>query len=323
MISQNQRSARAALDTARATMARLDSARHPEDAAADIIEGWRATETAVRELLGGSSLEGQALVREARARNLLTLEQTHALLQFLAAHDRLRQPGYQVTSADIASARVGFREIEAAVSEPVADLPPHRVTPRASEPTLVPPDTPRKRSRAMIVALTIAAGVVVGVLTWWMTGMRGDPNAKGIAAYRAGQREAALGEFQRAAQENPQDATPHIYLGRMAREANDLPTAARELQAAIRLEPNNASAQREMASYLFATRQFELARRFYQRAIELDPSDRSAQGFLGCTLAQMGQAEAAARFLNRAGSGPWSGCATRMTPPPLPAAPAP
>ena len=314
MISQNQRSARAALDTARGTMARLDSARHPEDAAADIIEGWRASETALRELLGGSSLEGQALVKEARARDLLTLEQTHSLLQFLASYERVKRGGYEVTSADIAAARVGFREMESAVSEPqVRPAVAAEPTPRSSGPTVVPPASDQRFS-PLLIGSVIAGVLVVGGLAWWLLASRGPDAAinRGIEHYAGGRREAALGEFQKAAQEYPDAALPHVYLGRIARESGDLPTAARELQRAVQLEPRNAAAQREMGAYLLATGQYELARRFYVRAVELDPDDRSAQGYLGCTLALLGQADAAARFLNRAGPGAWSTCASRV-----------
>ena len=317
MISQNQRSARAALDTARGTMARLDSARHPEDAAADIIEGWRAAETALRELLGGSSLEGQALVKETRARDQLTLEQTHSLLQFLAAYERAKRPGYEVNSGDIAAARVGFREMEVAVSEPVAPAE-LRPTPRASEPTMVPPATTGKRISPMLMAAAvILAAALIGGAAWFMLRSRGPDSAvrEGVEAYTAGRREAAVGAFQRAASDYPEAAMPHVYLGRIARESGDLPLAARELQTAVRLEPNSPAAQREMGAYLLATGNHELARRFYTRAVELDPEDKSAQGYLGCTLALLGQAEAANRFLNRAGPGAWSTCANRVGPP--------
>jgi tetratricopeptide (TPR) repeat protein len=318
LISQNQRAARAALESARGTMARLDSARHPEDAAADIIEGWRSSETALRELLDGSSLEGQALIREARQRNLLTLDQTHSLLQFLSAYERAQQSGYEVTSADIAAARVGFREMENAVSEPLSGVANPTPAPRGSGPTLVPPPPERGVSRTTIATVAVVSALVLGALAWWIFADRG-PDAlveRGVEHYQGGRREAAVGVFQEAAQKYPESAMPHVYLGRMAREAGDMQTAARELEAAVKLEPGNATAQREMGAYLLQTGNLELARRFYVRAVELDPDDRSAQGYLGCTLALMGQSEAAARFLNRAGPGAWSTCASRVTPAP-------
>lgn len=319
METANQRSARAALETARPTMARLDSSRHPEDAAADIVEGWRATETALRELLGGSSLEGQALVREVRQRNLLTLEQGHAVLQFLAAYDRVKRGAYSVTSADIAAARVGFREVEAATfgdtRPPVTEVEAARRS--SAGITEVPPARTRRWSPGLIAALVIGIGAIAGLGAWLATQNGGSSAAmqSGIAAYQAGQREKARGEFQRAANDNPESAAPHIYLGRLAREDQDLPTAQRELSTAVKLEPGNASAQREMGSYLFVTGQYALARNFYARAVELDPNDKNALGYLGCTLLRLGQTDASARFLNRAGPGPWTQCTPAATVP--------
>ena len=44
-------------------MAKLDASRHPEEIAADIIEVWSSVETALRSLMGGSTLSGQPLIR--------------------------------------------------------------------------------------------------------------------------------------------------------------------------------------------------------------------------------------------------------------------
>ena len=60
MTTANQRSALAALNHVRPIIARLAIARHAEDLAADIIEGWNGTEVSLRSLLGGSALSGQA-----------------------------------------------------------------------------------------------------------------------------------------------------------------------------------------------------------------------------------------------------------------------
>jgi hypothetical protein len=115
MISTNQRSAIAALDAVRPVVARLDLAGHPDDVAADVIESWGAVETALRSLLGGSSLAGQALVSEVRQRGLLDYAHAHALLGFLAARDRVSRTDYRPTDGDVDAARSGFQAIEAAL----------------------------------------------------------------------------------------------------------------------------------------------------------------------------------------------------------------
>ena len=80
-----RRSALAAIDRARPAIARLDQSRHFEELAADLMESWSAVETALRSLVGGTTLGGQALIREARQRQLLSFEQANALAEFHAA----------------------------------------------------------------------------------------------------------------------------------------------------------------------------------------------------------------------------------------------
>src|SRR5690606_17275070 len=121
--------------------------------------------------------------------------------------------------------------------------------------------------------------------------------------------------WARIAQERPELALPHVYLGRIARDQGDVSTAQQELQTAIRLEPQSAIAQREMRNLLLATGNPDLARRFYTRAVELNPDDRTAQGFLGCALVRLGQPDLGRSFLNRAGPGDWQACAAAPPPP--------
>jgi tetratricopeptide (TPR) repeat protein len=151
MTSPNLRSAQAALDVARPLIVRLDERRHPEDAAADLIEGWAAVETALRAMIGGSSLGGQALVSEVRAQGGLDYPHAHALLGFLAARDRATRPDYQPTSEDVAAARAGFQAIEAANGSGIAAntgihrsvAPDGAVLPPPAPPPLRPAREPR------------------------------------------------------------------------------------------------------------------------------------------------------------------------------------
>lgn len=115
MTTPNHRTATAALDAARPLITRLDAARHPEEVAADLIDAWGTVETSLRALLGGSALDGQALVGEVRQRGLLDYRHAHDLLGFLAARDRATRPDYRLTGADVDAARAGFQSLEAAL----------------------------------------------------------------------------------------------------------------------------------------------------------------------------------------------------------------
>jgi tetratricopeptide (TPR) repeat protein len=196
-------------------------------------------------------------------------------------------------------------------------------------PPLSPADTPVPRQRvrpwyaspAFIVA---AIGVLVAATAggrYLFDRQRRQDYENGLAAYERGAREVARMAFARAAQEDPDDARPLIFLGRISREENDLGRARRFLEAAVRLDPENATAQRELASALLADGQPELARRFYVRAVELDPTDRLAQGFLGCALMRLGRYDEARRWGDRAGPGEWTPCLSAPFPQLPPMAP--
>jgi Flp pilus assembly protein TadD len=130
----------------------------------------------------------------------------------------------------------------------------------------------------------------------------------GITAYRQGRSAEAITKLQAASADAPTDARPHVYLSRLAREANDLATANAEGVKAVRLAPNDPLALRELATTLYAMENFNAARAFYVRAVQADPADHTSQGYLGCALIRLGRTEEGIRWLQRAGRGTWSAC---------------
>ena len=319
-----------ALDAARPAIGRLANAKHGDDIAAAILEAWDATQDALRALSGQPSLGGQALIRELRQRNAITLDQAHALVEFGAAAERVKVSDYPPTEADVRAAQVGFQQLEAVVHsgaamretarspEPMRTPDPVRppVQPDPSDLSdAVPPPGRSRNSLGAVLAVILLVAIVGGgaYYGWrWYSGPRALGQAR--AAYAAGRRTEARDKFVAVARRRPKLAEPHIYLGRMAREEGDRATAMRELETAARLEPNNGAAMREMGSYLLSIGDAQLASRFYVRAIEADSKDRSAMGYLACALVRLGRFDEAQRFLSRAGQGPWSSCAV---PPPI------
>ncbi len=369
-MNGNQQSALAALKSVEPLIARLDGSQSAEDRAADILELWQGTEKSLRALMGGSQLSGQGLIRELRQRELISLGQAYALLEFLGARDRANRTTYKATDNDVVVAREGFRQLEAGLSTaaameppPVAQpvqppaapaAPPPQYSPPPAQASYAPPaatgspyarpSTPPpsyspppayspppqsppaagppaaeatyaarpSRSPAnlwFIVALVVLLGAAIG--GYALFARRSSPEKQmneAVADMQSGKREAARGGFTQIARENPNLATPHIFLSRMAREEGDLGTARRELETAIRLEPGNAVALREMGLILFSAGNYELSRRFFVRALNVNPDDKASMGYLGCALSRLNRFDEATKFINRAGPGSWSTC---------------
>jgi Flp pilus assembly protein TadD len=181
------------------------------------------------------------------------------------------------------------------------------------------------RSRWPKLSLPILGGAAVILLfavgVWFAFSRSGgsDGLSAGIDAMKNGQRERARGEFARAVKDDPDAATPHVFLARLAREEGDLATARAQLDTALRLEPTNSIALREMGLILFASRQYDLARRFFVRAVTANPEDRASQGYLGCTLMRLNRVQEGTNWINKAGDGSWTACLQPQTatPPPL------
>src|SRR4051812_5810912 len=143
MSPQNNPGAVAALNGARPVLAHFNTPRSAEDLAADIIDLWTGAEAALQALVGNPSLSGQQLIRAARQAELITLDQAHSLLEFLAARDRANRTSYKPTQADGDAAVDGFKALESGLSGARAS------TSSASRPTPSSPlqaaYTPRSR----------------------------------------------------------------------------------------------------------------------------------------------------------------------------------
>jgi hypothetical protein len=402
MSPQNTQAALAALSGARPILGHFNTPRSAEDLAADIIDLWTGVEKSLQALIGNSSLTGQQLIRAARQAEMITIDQAHSLLEFLAARDRANRTSYKPTQADGDAAVDGFKALEAgfggpAATKPAAPAGPARAvyTPRTSAPVkpqpppqpvspYAPPasgggyrqppayagkrmagpptiEMPGSFASAEAAAAGASAGgsgsksgisggvgrtmvqnaiaaadsggrgfpwfslpVWIGILVVVLLGVGGyfffarDTSGgvltAGIDAMQHGRREEARGDFAKAVNSDPNAATPHIFLARLAREDGDLATARAQLDTALRLEPKNASALREMGLVLFASRQYDLARRFFIRAVTANPKDFASQGYLGCAMMRLNRIAEGTKWISGAGTGPWQNCLRPVTP---------
>jgi tetratricopeptide (TPR) repeat protein len=320
MAGPAERSALSALDMARPVIARLDASRNSEDVAADLIESWSAVETALRSLVGGSSLGGQALIRELRQRQMLSFEQANALAEFQAARDRAQRTDYRPSAGDINAARDGFLKLEAgllASANPPAVATPAAVSASsAATRPMTSGDTIERAGRGgfpwKLAGIVLAVLVLLGggALVVMNLGGGRDDTATGIQLLNQGKREVARDVFKKAARDNPRSAMPLVYLGRMFRDEQRYDSATAYLQAAIRRDPKSGPAFKEMAKLLFIEGNYDGARTFFVRALTVNPGDRESAGYLGCSLMRLGRGSEAQTFFQRAGQGDWSACAT-------------
>jgi tetratricopeptide (TPR) repeat protein len=328
MSAGAQRAALDAINSARPIVARLSTTRHSEDLAADLIEAWTAVETGLRSLLGGSALAGQNLIRELRTRHFLTFEQGNALAEFHAARERAARTDYTPTEGDVNAARDAFLKLEAGLMGEPAPAVPAASTAAARAAATMPVEPLGRRSNFtdappnIVAAEGVRSGwlkpvlgvlglLVAGGLAWYFMAGRASGSAaykEGVAAFSEGRREAAAGAFLKATRDTPNDPMPHVFLARMAREANNLGTANTEAVKAVQLGPNNGAALRELASVAFAQQNFDVARTFFIRAIKADSTDRPSQGYLGGSLIRLGRVDEGTRFIQRAGNGAWTNC---------------
>lgn len=290
--SSASRGALHALEAVRPAVERLSSSRSSQDNASDVTAICAGVELALGALLGRTDLSGQALVREARQREAISLEQAHAALELFAVRDRVAASG-QIDSADLDVAREAYgalsRGFDAApaagvVPTPTAAMPavaPPATTTSAGAPLSgpavpsgvappgsaaasgplgaaaygVPEDAPHDAPprRAPVIAVVVIVVLALLGLYYLVAGRRA-PSAldAGIAAYTAGRRDSARALFTRAAAADPKAALPHLYLGRMAREDGDYTTAGKELRTAIQLDPTGAAGERELGAFFLA-----------------------------------------------------------------------
>lgn len=311
MTPGDRAAAQAALDEGRGVYARLDQIRGPEDAAADILDLWGAAEAAMRAMLGGSTLSGQALVRELRQRGSINLEQANALATFWDARARVEDVGYKPTLTDVGYARMGYNELGRAISEASSAPPTPAAAPpgaaagaspfappgaraatgaaagapaaaaataSARPPAAVPPPpvdrtaaAPVARRRRSPLVLIVSILVLLAVL--------------GAAAYYA---------FGRSSYDRDMAAAIDLMQGSRTE-------AARAAFSKIASEhPDQAGPHVFLARLARTDGDVNTARQELATAIRLEPGNERAQREMGLLLLSQGDAELARRFLVRA-----------------------
>lgn len=166
-----------------------------------------------------------------------------------------------------------------------------------------PDEAPPGRERIPRWAPAAGAAFLLTALGVWLLVGRGPSDLDaGVEHFRNGQVAQAAAYFQRAARDDPGDATPRLYLARIFRRARRYPEAGKELREALRLAPGDPAVQRELGFLLLDTgRPAPAAERFTQ-AVKLDP--QAADGWVGLVraLRESGRTAQAEQVLARAPS---------------------
>jgi len=312
-MNANQQSALAALRSVSPIAAKLDRSRDGEDRAADILELWQGTETALRALAGGSSLGGQALIRELRQQELISLGQAYALLEFLGARDRANRTTYRASDNDVAVAREGFRQLESGLATGETEAPPLPPRPvdagagAAASPyapsgsSYAPPTSPYAPGAARAapgpVTPPAAAYTPTEPAPGYATGSRMPANMWFIVSLVVIVLAAIGGYWMFSNRSNPaKDLDAAITMSQTGkREA-----AKAEFSRIARDNPTLAAPHVFLARMAREDGDVATARREAETAIRLDAKDATALREMGLILFSTGDYELSRRFFVRA-----------------------
>ncbi len=131
---------------------------------------------------------------------------------------------------------------------------------------------------------------------------------QGIAFYKSGQYKGAVDAFRRAADLNPNDPIPHLYLG-LAWQHQFIPHGQEQASAAHARDEFELAIAMDASAWppliFMAKLESDLgntgeARRWYERALRLDPSDAQTYVALGQLAVESGAADEAIAHFQRA-----------------------
>ena len=114
--------------------------------------------------------------------------------------------------------------------------------------------------------------------------MPNDPHGRfalGVAHFTSGMPTEAEADFREAVTHQETAAGAHHFLGRIARQANDLDTALREVTAALSLAPALTEAWAELGLIQTRLGKYEDAERSLGKALSLEPDSYQANVNLG------------------------------------------
>jgi Tfp pilus assembly protein PilF len=167
------------------------------------------------------------------------------------------------------------REVQAIEDAPVRASAHQAVVdhPIDNEPTSeVPSDASRRNRKPLAIALVFIT-LALALLTILLS--RDSAMEEGIAAFRAGDMTEATQHFREAVDDDEQDPTARLYLGRVYRRLNRHAEAGDQLQRAATLAPRDPDIRRELGYLFLDLRSFDASVRQFEQAVELEPGEEA------------------------------------------------
>jgi tetratricopeptide (TPR) repeat protein len=288
---------------------------------------WYAAQNALRVLVGLSDelgdTDGQEVISQARQAGVLTLDETHTLLDALGAATAARaNPDGHADPQALALIQHAVRVVERVVHDDplappsipaAAPSPTSTVSPPSLPPLAMPPAPPAPSSGARTALLVVGgvalliAGAGIGAFVMRGNAALAPIESRALAACRtafdAGDRQGALQACDAAAQvarAQPDHAIALVYLARLKRSAGDVQGAIADADLAQRLLPQNGIALRELGAAFLDANDVGEARRAFVTAVQSDATDRLAMAGLACALHRLGREDEALRWRDRA-----------------------
>ena len=165
------------------------------------------------------------------------------------------------------------REVQAIEDAPVREVAHHAAVEQASARPQEASAVPASRTRSRAPAAIAIAAALLAIMVALFVVLGDDPLEDGIAAFRAGDLTEAAAHFQQAIEDDADDATPRLYLGRVYRRLDRDVEAGEQLVAAARIAPRDPDIRRELGYFFLDRRTYEPAVRQFEQAVELEPAE--------------------------------------------------
>jgi membrane associated rhomboid family serine protease/Flp pilus assembly protein TadD len=149
-------------------------------------------------------------------------------------------------------------------------------------------DRPLRRAGVLLFMVLSVCGSALGIQRWRGSGIH-------FSSARDSQRniDRMIGELQKNAQQNPQDASAHYALAHAYFTKGQFPEGESELKRVLDLQPQNAKARMDLGAAYLSQEQPKEAQEEFAKLVSQEPNNANAHVGLGMALADQNNHEAA------------------------------